>query len=160
MRHASCAMRLRKTHSAQRTAQAAFTFIELLLVIAIIGILTAVSLPSLKKTFNNLELNNFSGELQALANYLRERSIVEGAVIYLKIDNENREVWAQIKEASGRLKTLQFPEGIRIESENNQVTFFPDGEIDKVRISVVSLDGQKITLTTIGVYGGFKILPQ
>lgn len=137
-----------------------FTFVELLLVIIIIGILIAISLPNLKKTFNNLRLDNFSRELQAFMNYLHERSVVEGKIIYLNLDNDEKEIWARIQDAQSRLKTLPLPDDIRIESENKEILFYPDGSIDNITIGVVNLDNQKITLTTKGVFGGVKLLFQ
>lgn len=158
------AMTLAIGSGAKRIAHNALTFIEILLVIIIIGILIGIALPSFRKTFNNLQLNNFSRELQSFMNYLHERSIVEGKIIYLNIDNELREAWAQMKDKDTdkdiRLKTLRLPDKIKIETQNYQILFYPDGSIDKLTLDVVNQDSQKITLTTQGVYGGVKILAQ
>lgn len=136
------------------------TFVELFLVIIIIGVLVGISLPNLKVTFNSLRLETFSRELQSLMNYLHERSIVEGKIIYLNIDTDKKEIWAKIKDMETPLKTLALGEDIRIETENKQILFYPDGEIDKVTIEVLNPHNQKISLTTKGVYGGVKILAQ
>jgi len=138
----------------------AITFIELILVIVIIGILIGVSLPRFRNTFNDLQLNGFSRELQASMNYLRQRSIVEGKIIYLNIDNDNREYWAKIKGEENRLKTYKIPAQIRIETEQEQIIFYPDGNIDKVTINLCGFDNQSIALTTRGVFGGVKIQSQ
>lgn len=138
----------------------AITFIELILVIVIIGILIGVSLPRFRNTFNDLQLNGFSRELQASMNYLRQRSIVEGKIIYLNIENDNREYWAKIKDQDYRLKTYKIPAQIRIEAEQEQIIFYPDGNIDKVTINLFGFDNQSITLTTRGVFGGVKIQSQ
>jgi Tfp pilus assembly protein FimT len=138
------------------------TLIELFLVIIIIGVLVGISLPSLKATFNNLRLDSFSRELQSLMNYLHERSIVEKKVIYLNIDNNKKEIWAEIKgeQAQTRLKTLGFGDDIKIETDSEEIIFYPDGEITKATIEVRNHYNQKISLTTKGVFGGVKILPQ
>ena len=143
----------RKTHSA-------ITFIELLLVIVIIGILIGISTPSFRKTFNHLRLNSFSRELQTFMNYLRQRSIVEGKLIYLNIDNDTREYWAKVKDVKNRLRTYKIAAEIRIEAEQKQIIFYPDGNIDKVTIDLIGSDNQKITLTTKGVFGGVKLQSQ
>lgn len=144
----------------RRSAEAGFTFIELFLVIIIIGALTAATLPGLKKTFDNLQLNNFSRQLQVFMNYLHERAVVQSDIICLNVDNEQKEAWAQVQGRQGRLKTLPLPERLNIETESRQILFYPDGSIDKVTIGVVSPDKQKITLTTKGVLGGVKLLSQ
>ena len=137
-----------------------FTFVELLLVIIVIGALLAISLPNIRKTFNNLRLDNFSRELQAFMNYLHERSVVEEKIIYLNLDNDKKEIWAQIQDEQSQLKTLVLPDGMKIESEKKQILFYPDGSIDNATIEVVNLDKQKVSLTTKGVFGGVKLLFQ
>jgi len=136
------------------------TFIEILLVIIIIGILIGVSLPSFRKTFNNLQLNSASSELQALMNYVHERAIVEGKVIYFNIDNGTKECWAQIKGASTRLKAYSVPEGVSIEPEKKQILFYPDGSIDSITIKLTNLNNEDVILTTKGVYGRVKLQTQ
>lgn len=138
-----------------------YTFIEVFIVIIIIGILVGISLPNLKRSFNELQINSFTRQLQGFMNYLHERSIVEGKIIYLDIDKENKEYWAKIKEAEGRLKTYPIPQGIDIElnkkvdSENKEIIFYPDGTIDKVTVRISNRDKQ-IILTTEGSFGKVK----
>ncbi len=142
------------------------TFIEIFLVILIIGALVAISFPNLKSSFNNIQLNSFSQELLGYMNYLRERSIVEQKIIFLTVDIDNREYWAKIKDGQERLKTHAIPPDMQIEfvklnnPQDSQIIFYPDGSIDNVTIAVANLDNQKITLTTKGVFGGVKLLPQ
>lgn len=136
----------------------AFTFLELLLVILLIGILVATSVPNLRKNFDTVKLNSFSGQLQAFMNYLHERSIVEQQVIYLNFDREKRQFKANMKDSPVFLKILTVPEDISIETQD-QVLFYPDGQIDGVTISIIGKNDQKINLTTKGVFGGTKILP-
>lgn len=146
-------------NSAMRQLRA-ITFIELLLVIAIIGILTGISISTFRKTFEHLQLRSFSRELQTFMNYLSQRSIVEGKPIYLNIDNEQRQYWAKIKDAQNRLKTYKIPAGITIEAEEKQIIFYPDGDIDKITINLAGFDEQKVTLTTKGVFGSVKLQSQ
>lgn len=137
-----------------------FTFIEVLFVIIIIAVLVGVSLPNMRRTFNNLQLNSFSRQLQAFMVYLRERSIVEGKIIYLNIDNQKRQYWAQIKDNESRLRTFSLPVEITIETEKEQILFYPDGSIEQITLKIFNLDGQSITLTTKGIFGGVKLQTQ
>lgn len=139
------------------TGRRAFTFIELLFVILIIGILVAVSIPNFRKTFNNLELNNFSRELQAVMNYLHQSAIVEGKAIYLNIDNEERQCLAQDKENAKKFKAFRIPDGINVVTEKTEIFFYPDGAIDAATIKISNANGQEIDLTTKGIFGGVKI---
>ena len=135
-----------------------FTFIEILIVVILIGILTAFSLPKFQSTFRNLQLSSFSYQLQTLMIYLCERSIIEGKTILVVIDNEKREILAQIKtkDLEAKLKTYRIPGDITMESDQQRILFYPDGQIDKVTIKLTNPDGQNITLTTKGVYGRIK----
>lgn len=142
------------------TGRKALTFVELLFVVAIIGIVAGISLPRFRKTFDNLRLNAVSQELQSFINYLSQRAIVEGEVIYLNIDDGNKEYWAWLKDRKDRLKTYQIPAQIRIEVEQEQILFYPDGTIDKVTIKLINPDNRYVSLTTKGVYGGIKLQSQ
>ena len=153
-----------------KRGQKALTFIEIFLVVLILGIMMAFAIPSLKKTYNNLQLNSAARDLQTFMNYLNERSIVEGKVIYLNIDNEKKEYWAEsINETTGvmeTLKTYSFDRAIsaelskKIVTDESRVLFYPDGQIDKVTIKLTDPDEQSISLTTEGTFGKTKILPQ
>ena len=153
---------------AKRGSESGFTLIELLVVVAIIGILLGISLPSLRKSVNHFQVNSFAQELQDFITYLHERSVVEGRVICLVIDNENKQYLAQASSDGSivSLKSYSFPKTLNIEinkktdPEEKKIMFFPDGQIDKVTISISTLDAQKIILTTEGVFGKSKVQVQ
>lgn len=147
--------------NAKRTAtQSAITFVELLLVIVIISVLAGILMPRFRNNFYSLQLSNVSVELQAFMNYLRERSIVDGKVIYFNIDNGQKEYWAYIKGEEKRLKTYRIPADIDIKVTQERVSFYPDGSIDKVTVDIISRNNQHVGLTTEGVYGGVKLQAQ
>ena len=138
----------------------AFTFIELIFVILIVGVLIGISVPNLKQFSGSLQIEGFSSQLQGFINYLRERSIVERKNIYLYVGEKEYE--AKIEGETQSLKTYAIPKDIKveIEKESQQVSFYPDGSIEPVRIKLSNRNNQKITLTTEGVFGGAKILPE
>lgn len=139
-----------------------FTLIELMFTVVILAILISVSLPNIRKTFNGLELNNTAGHLAAIMNYLKERAVIAQESVYLTIDNDKNEYWAQIGNETSRLKTYRFPEEIEIikEPAEGRIIFYPDGHIDSVIVELINIDQQNITLTTQGVYGGVKIIAE
>ncbi|MFZ2937783.1 MAG: hypothetical protein WA066_03655 [Candidatus Omnitrophota bacterium] len=137
-----------------------FTFVELFLVVIIIGVLIGIALPNFRKTFNYLQLNSFCSELQSAMNYFSQRAVVEGQIIQFNIDINNHEYYARIKDDSKNIKTWRIPKEIKIESGQKEINLYPDGGIDKVTIKVVNLDNQTISLTTEGVFTGVKLVPE
>lgn len=137
-----------------------FTFVELFLVIIIIGVLIGISLPGFRKTFNYLQLNSFCSELQSAINYFSQRAVVEGQIIQFNIDTNNHQYYAKIKGDSKNIKTCHIPEELKIESGQREINLYPDGYIDKVTIKVVNPDNQTISLTTEGVFTGVKLIPE
>lgn len=134
-----------------------YTFIEILFVVIIVGILVAVSLPGFRNTFSNLQLNNASSQLQSFMNYLAERAVVEGKIIYFNIDSENKEFLAKVKDTPVPLKTYSLPKDMAIETDRKQVFFYPDGSIDNVTVKLTHPNNKSVTLTTKGVYGRVKL---
>ncbi len=142
------------------------TFIELLIVITIIGILTSISVPRVKKTFDSLRLNSFSKEFMVFMGYLQGRSVVKQKIIFMNVDNLKHEYWAQEQDSPSRLRTVSIPSGINIKVAKagieqdpnvNQIIFYPDGDIDKVNIGISGANNQNISLTTEGIFGKVKI---
>lgn len=142
------------------TGNRAITFLELLLVTVVIGILIGISIPNFRKTFNSLQLNSFARDLQSFMNYLYQRSIVEEQIVTLSIDNEKKEYWAKSETDTRRLKTYRIPDEIKIETEEPVIIFYPDGTIDKATLKIIDSDSQSVTLTTEGVFGGVKLQNQ
>ncbi len=76
--------------SAERPRRAAFTLIELLLVMALMIIVIAVVAPSLSNFFRGRNLDSESRRFLALTRYARSRAISEGMPMVLWIDPEQR----------------------------------------------------------------------
>ncbi len=66
------------------------TLIELIVVLALLGIVLSVGAPMLAKFFRGRELDNEVNRFLAMTRYARERAINEGIPIIIQIDTENR----------------------------------------------------------------------
>lgn len=135
----------------------AFTFVELLLVIALLAVIAGLSIPNFSRTLDHLALDNSSRALQTVIQYLRYRSISEEKIIYLNINPEKKEYYAQFAGDQARIKTGYIPGGIKIGSDSEQIAFYPDGQIGEITISLSGRDNQRILLTTKGVLGDIKV---
>lgn len=144
-----------------------FTFLEMLVVIIIIGIITAVSTPQFRKTFDNLALENFVKDIYYLIRYLQASAIQEAGVYYLNINKDKAEFrglykeGAEFKTPEGRLgKVYKAPAGVTISLEPPEKTgvyFFPDGSIEKVTIILENLHKKQFSLVARGLSSGIEV---
>ncbi len=134
------------------------TLIELMLVAVIITILLSFSIPRFKNSFQELELDNFGKTLYSAINSLSQKSVVEEKVILLSIDNQNKALYAVYSGEDKKLKTYHMPQGFSIDTEQNNISLYPDGSIDKVTLRILAPSNKSITLTTKGVFSGAKVI--
>lgn len=140
-----------------------FTFIELMVVIIIITVLTSISAPLFKKTFAKIQLDQTLRQLQTFIGFLHQRSVIERKIIYLKVDNQQKQYWGQIHDSPARLRSYSFPEKFILDVKkitnphDESISFYPDGAIDAVTIEISTPEEKSLSITTEGVYGGAKI---
>lgn len=148
--------------------KSAFTLLELLLVVIIIGILTALSIPLFKNSFTDLQLSNASYNLLHLMRYAQERSIVERIKYQLNFNPELNQYWLTNEPdplkagqysrlAEKRGKTVFLPTGIKVEAENLLINFYPDGKIDAAFIYLSNQKEKYFTIKSRGPSGYLEI---
>ena len=150
------------------TGRNAYTFVELLVVILIIGILVATVLPQLKQATSGLELEGFVKDIYYLCKYLQASAVSQGKLYRLNIAPESLELNATFKEKDelplsgtgfkpieGRFaKTYYAPKGSIIEvtaPTDNQIYFYPDGSIDQAQIHIRNKEGKELAISSKGV---------
>ena len=145
-------------------ARAGFTLIELVLVIFLISILVALSTPLFKRTFTNLELKNASFNIAKIISYAREMAIVERANYRVNFDFEEGKIWItkldppDYKRIGGRYgRPFPFPDGVTVEAESEEITFYPDGRSDRAEISITDKNGKGYLLRIRGFDSQVKI---
>lgn len=149
----------------------AVTFIELLVVIIIIGILASVSIPNFRKTLDNLVLENFVKDIYYLTRYLQTSAISQGNIHCLNINKEKTpvEFWATYQSENERGekafravigkfgKIHQAPEDVVISADKTDIYFYPDGSINETTINFENRYNHKISLIIKGASGVIKI---
>jgi prepilin-type N-terminal cleavage/methylation domain-containing protein len=135
-----------------------FTFIELLLVIILIGVVAGMNLPRLKGTFDRARIQSFVGELTRVFDEQRYRAKTDAQTYVLVIEPSQQRYCVRRDTSLEPLKTYAIPRGIVVKSEELEIFFYPDGSVDKVTIEILA-GSENITLTTKGVWDGAKVQP-
>lgn len=145
---------LEKVDKTKATSPAGFSLLELLVVVAIIGSILALSLPRFRGTFNNLKFDNFCQNLTSRMRYLQERAALEQKSYRLVFDSSNKIISIEaIQEDSNNFtavkgllgKKITIPERLEVSVEESDVLFYPNGTIDGNNI-VISDDQNKATI--------------
>jgi len=138
--------------------RSALTFIEILIAVIILAILAGATMPNLRNTAANIQLDTSARSLQAFADYLRQRSIIDGKIVILNINGNDFS--AKFRGENAGLKQYSAPGQIKTESDKAEVFFYPDGRIDAVEIILTAKNNYRRVLTTKGIYGALKLLPK
>ena len=139
-------------------SQKGFTLIEILLVIALLAIVTAMAIPSFTQSFAQLQLHDVVNDIAYLMRYAQGRAIYTRRSLKLMFDDQYRRYWLEeqtrgqddeetqeespndYKTISGRLgRIAKIPEEIAVQGPLS-ITFTPDGRIEKNQINVCQKD--------------------
>ena len=136
-----------------------FTFIELLMVIVILGIFVAMATPNFRNTYLELELSSQARSLAKFLTYAQERAVVEGKAYRFEIDPVQRRYWltverelesedgthfARIEGRYGRI--VKLPSGISVAADKEKILFSPDGSSDSFSLSLRDQEGRELVL--------------
>lgn len=136
-----------------------FTFVELMMVVAIIAVLAGISIPAFRAHFEEQVRQDFASRLQTAMQYQRERAVTEGEVTVCALDDAGREVAFFVNGTQTRVSAMAVPSGIEArvvkpqEASGTQVAFYPDGQIEPATIELRSRDGAVTRLTTEEQFG-------
>ena len=136
-----------------------FTFIELLLVVILLGALIGLSTPNLRNSYYNLLLSDTSHNLTYLMRYAQARAISERTDYRLNFGSEYDSYWltrdpdsedeggfVRIQGKFGKIFNIH--ESLSLECESNIVSFFPDGRIERISIYLSNRKDKFYTIST------------
>ena len=143
---------LRRPYNNRVSGWKAFSLIELLLVIVLLGVIAAVSVPNFSNTYRRMQLKDKAENVEYLMNYGQSRAIIKNFSFRLQWSEDFRSCWlmeevVQDDNSSSQEKDFQkvagrwgreivFPSDMQVVSSLAQFEFYPDGTIDKGTISV------------------------
>ena len=156
----------------------AFTLIEILLVIIIVGIVLALAAPNFSSGYSHFQLNKTADDLLSVSRWAQAMAVGQERVYALSF-SEDRHSYSlvrtkvslqndgtgnidQINDGSndqdtfepvngtlGRMHTI--PDTIHLDTQD-RIRFYPDGTIDSATIELASSD-QQITISSAQVRG-------
>ena len=142
-------------------SKAGFTLIEFTVVIFILALLAAVTVPRLTAFFSKGDIEAFSSKLSTYIEHLRDESIYKKEGFYLQFDHERKSFYVtSVKGKQNRevlMRPLSLPEGIeitdfvlgqgdKIYEGEVKIPFFPGGTAQPTLIHVKGRDGKEMTI--------------
>ena len=139
-------------HFSKRKTRQAFTLIEILVVVGILGIITAVGIPSIGKTLQKEGMRKAVSDFVEACSDARANAILKQETSVLTIRPGDHSF-----KSPG--KTYQFPENVQIEfmgvnfslndmeQEEIRVRFFPNGTSDEFAIVLRGEDTRTVKIT-------------
>lgn len=127
-----------------------YTLVELLVVLALIGIVLSIAIPSINLIFVNFEKKELM-EFKRDMNFARNRALMENGVYTIRIDIPGNKYY--ILEESDKksvVKEKEFSNGIRFTVNNldHSISFYPTGSTSKVgTIRLTNKKDQDIEIT-------------
>lgn len=149
-----------KMRPSRRSKGRGFTLLELIFVAVILIIITALTVPQFRGTFDYLQLQNLAFDVVSFARYAQAKAITGAEINRLIFDTEKKslgvDTYAGVetgdegaKEIWERIKYRAIPDFISIELQDsrNAVKFYPDGTADKVTMKVSISSGKSFTIS-------------
>lgn len=128
--------------------QAGFTLLEALVVVAIVGMLSAIIAPNMSASLDILSLRESAGVLQADLRTARATALRTGSrVIVAPLPDGRGYDWVG--------GTRRFPAGTAVRM-SGQLTFMPDGSILPADISLSS-GGRRMQVSMDTITGAIKV---
>ncbi len=136
----------------KKNRQAAFTLIEIILVVIVLSIIAGFAVPNFSKTYAYIQLQRSAQDLAYLMRYAQSRAVTKNTTVRLQFDEDFSAYWLaekikdeeeaeeeEFKRISSRLgKRFKISSGLKIamEEEAASLDFYPDGSIDKKAVNV------------------------
>ncbi len=161
--------------------QGGFTFIEMILVVTVLAILTAVIVPVYGNSISAMKARSARGDFVAVILFAQELAVRESREIRVCLDQEDGTYWIEAWVSGfGEEKYFEpvfdgaqsgvrrFPESIALtqvraredrKRDLHYIACFPNGACDRVRLTLARAErgeGQ-LTIATTGILGGIEV---
>jgi type II secretion system protein H len=120
-------------------SRAAFTLIELILVLALLAIVTSMAAPSLSRFFRGRALSSEARQLLSLTHAAQSRAVSEGFPVVLWIDTPGRAYGFQLETSS------QVAGSAEVDPKAESFTHDDSLKLEAVDASPTTLNGRSVT---------------
>jgi len=146
-----------------------FTFIELLIVSAIILVLLSFSTPLFRRSFSDLELKDTASNITKFIIFAQEKAIIDRSIYKISFDFDKKTY--QLFRATGEGQNITYttsakdrfgnvirlPKDIDYEGRAKEIFFYPDGHSDMVELRLANTNKKVLIISTTGILGNVVI---
>lgn len=147
-----------------------FTFIEMMIVIVILGIIVGISAPRMKARFASAQVEDYSYRLKTMLNYAWQRSLADRQNIRIHIDASKKKYWLAVEQKDGESvkykiipgrfgRVFSFPEEITIVTEKPYYEFTGIRGHDIVKIILSGEEKDRFVITSTGRFESIRAMP-
>jgi len=134
-----------------------FTFMEIILAVAIISALLGVSYPLLNKNIKNISFKSFVNKTYLVLDYAKTSSVLKSKTFEVRFDSEYGEIFLVKKDEQNRIvKKLEIPEKIKLTLGKEKISFYPDGTLENF-ILIISDNGREAEIVSKGFDGKIMV---
>ena len=167
-------------HIGREKRRGGFTYLELLVVVVILGLITGAMIPVFRGSFNGIKAKSATRNLIATLFFAQDRAVSSGIEHRLCLDPRTNSYWVErfngyTKKQQKRFTPVQERYGekhplpdfliltdVRAPASGKEkiprIACYPNGSCDVVQLKLHNLrEGARLTLSTTGFSGGIKV---
>jgi len=149
-------------------SQKAFSLLELLIVMTLIGLITAVAAPNFGHSLSPLQARSSTNKIASILRYARSQAVTRQQVCRVMFDIPERRVTLLAKSATGATnETYRLPEGISMqpvgpgvapEAESFSIDFYPGGNSSGGQLTLTGKSGREYRVTVDFITGITEVI--
>ena len=158
-----------KSHELREECRRGFSLIEMVLVLALIGIITALVVPGLANKFTSVRLRTSAQKTVAIITYARNQAVFKKKFVWLLFDRKMNRVAVMDPIGGGKgEKVYSYPEDVMIEKlviggkeisdSQGVIMFYPNGSSDGGEIGLRAKNARSYSITIDPFMSAAKVL--